>query len=257
MLSICAIFRNESRYIREWIEFHRLVGVERFYLYNNNSTDDWQSQVQGEDVEVIDWPFPNPSQSAAYQHCINRTKGTDQWVAFIDIDEFLWSPRFATVSEAITAITSGPVGAIGVNWMCFGAGNETEYRPIPTIERFTWRPHESAPVDLHIKSIVNMRDPNPRCGSTPHHFDTEWGTITEQGVNFGGPFSPGHHSDILRINHYSSKSRPEWEARCALGKPDRADINPDPNWFNQVQPMEVQDFKIWAYLPELKARLNA
>ena len=24
----------------EWIEFHRLVGVERFFLYDNGSTDD-------------------------------------------------------------------------------------------------------------------------------------------------------------------------------------------------------------------------
>ena len=38
-LSICAIYRNEGEYLREWIEFHRLVGVERCYLYDNLSTD--------------------------------------------------------------------------------------------------------------------------------------------------------------------------------------------------------------------------
>ena len=27
-LAIAAIFRNEAPYLREWIEFHRLVGVE-------------------------------------------------------------------------------------------------------------------------------------------------------------------------------------------------------------------------------------
>ena len=39
-LSIAAIYRNEAPYLREWIEFHKLVGVERFFLYNNESTDD-------------------------------------------------------------------------------------------------------------------------------------------------------------------------------------------------------------------------
>ena len=39
-LAVCAIYRNEAPYLREWIEFHRLVGVERFFLYNNESTDD-------------------------------------------------------------------------------------------------------------------------------------------------------------------------------------------------------------------------
>ena len=33
-LSICAIYRDEAPYLVEWIEFHRLVGVEHFYLYD-------------------------------------------------------------------------------------------------------------------------------------------------------------------------------------------------------------------------------
>jgi len=40
-LSICTIFKNEARYLREWIEFHRLVGVDHFYLYENRSEDDF------------------------------------------------------------------------------------------------------------------------------------------------------------------------------------------------------------------------
>jgi len=38
-LSICAIFKDEAPYLPEWIEFHRLVGVERFFLYDNGSGD--------------------------------------------------------------------------------------------------------------------------------------------------------------------------------------------------------------------------
>ena len=34
-LSICAIFKNEANYLKEWIEYHRMVGVEHFYLYNS------------------------------------------------------------------------------------------------------------------------------------------------------------------------------------------------------------------------------
>ena len=39
-LSVVAIMKNEGPYLREWIEYHKLVGVEKFYLYNNGSTDD-------------------------------------------------------------------------------------------------------------------------------------------------------------------------------------------------------------------------
>ena len=34
-VAICAIFKNEEPYIKEWIEFHKIVGVDHFYLYNN------------------------------------------------------------------------------------------------------------------------------------------------------------------------------------------------------------------------------
>jgi cellulose synthase/poly-beta-1,6-N-acetylglucosamine synthase-like glycosyltransferase len=49
-LVICAIFKNESRYIYEWLSYHHSIGVDAFYLYNNNSTDDT--------VEIIrSWPY--------------------------------------------------------------------------------------------------------------------------------------------------------------------------------------------------------
>ena len=40
-VSACAIFQNEAPYLKEWIEYHRLIGVEHFYLYNNGSTDNY------------------------------------------------------------------------------------------------------------------------------------------------------------------------------------------------------------------------
>src|SRR5580700_200790 len=104
-LAICAVFINETPYLREWIEFHRLVGVEKFYLYQNRSEDDWQSVLQPSIdeglVEVTDWPRRPPRQIQAYQHFINKHRGEPGWVAFLDCDEFLFSPSHSTVSEAI------------------------------------------------------------------------------------------------------------------------------------------------------------
>ena len=36
-LTACMTYSNHASYMREWIEFHRLVGVKRFYLYDNGS----------------------------------------------------------------------------------------------------------------------------------------------------------------------------------------------------------------------------
>ena len=38
-LTISAIMKNEGPYLKEWLEFHHMVGVEHFFLYDNNSDD--------------------------------------------------------------------------------------------------------------------------------------------------------------------------------------------------------------------------
>ena len=45
-LAICAIIRNEGKFIREWIEWHVMMGVSKFYLYDNDSDDDTASVLR-------------------------------------------------------------------------------------------------------------------------------------------------------------------------------------------------------------------
>ena len=59
-LSVTAIFRDEAPYLREWIEYHKLLGVEHFYLYNNLSQDKCNEvlapYVKNGEVDLIEWP---------------------------------------------------------------------------------------------------------------------------------------------------------------------------------------------------------
>jgi hypothetical protein len=47
-------------YLHEWIEFHRLVGVERFFLYNNGDREAQRELMEPyveEGIVVLhDWP---------------------------------------------------------------------------------------------------------------------------------------------------------------------------------------------------------
>lgn len=258
-LVISAIFRNESLYLREWLEFHLLVGVSKFYLYQNRSDDAWEPLLapyrDSGVVEVIDWPLASPCQFLAYENAIEKLAGQDIWCAFIDCDEFLFSPQFDTVPEAMRFFPK-KWGAVGVNWMCFGSSNWEEYAPGSVIERFTWRPKTKSDFNRHIKSIVRMNQ-DVWVGDTPHSFRTEKGTFSEAGEPISGPFSVCHRSDILRINHYSSKSRQEWLTRSKLGKPDRPNSMPiEAEWYEKRQAMDVDDRSIFKFLPALKERLK-
>lgn len=256
-LAICAIFRNEAPYLREWLEFHRIVGVERFYLYQNRSDDDWRSCLQPYldegVVEVTDWPMPSPCQQAAYQHFIDRHRGEPRWVAFLDCDEFLFSECYATIFEVLNQVPR-QWGAIAANWVCFGAAGRERHDPGLVIERFTERPADDFGPNVHIKSIVRL-DHAESVGANPHQFCVSGGTCDESGRQVQGPFTSRARHRLLRINHYVTKSREEYVRRISRGRADLP-AQRDPAEFDGYQGAEVNDETILRFLPALKLRLE-
>lgn len=257
-LAVCAIFRNEAPYLREWIAFHHLAGVDRFHLYQNRSEDDYESVLrpfidQGL-VRIIDWPTHPPSQLEAYQHFINENSGKPWWVAFLDCDEFLFSPSHEKIGEAIEAIARPDWGAIGVNWMCFGSSGQDAPASGLVTERFSLRPTDSFAPNRHIKSIVRM-DKVAGTGSNPHWFRTNGGTFSESGGELTGPHSPRPAHSFLRINHYHTKSRQEYMLRIARGNADGAPRR-SPSEFDLYQATDIDDRVIWRFLPALRERME-
>jgi hypothetical protein len=214
------------------MNFHARQGVEKFYLYDNSSTDDWKPEIS-RNSEVIPWPHEKPCQLSAYQDCIDRLKGEKMWVAFIDIDEFLFSPqyRYNGILQACEYLEEyfPDQKAFGINWLCYGSGGQEVSGSEPVTERFLFRTSKSNPCNLHIKSIIRM-DQEVKTGGDPHFFKVESGTRDIYGNLLDSPFTAEYRDDaILRLHHYCSKSKEEWTKRKALGTPDRAKIE-TPEW---------------------------
>src|SRR5688572_26300793 len=139
-LAICAVYRNEGPYLREWIEFHRHVGVERFFLYNNRSTDDHLDVLQPYiDAGIVVWEdFPEfPPQLKCFEECLATHRDDARWIAFIDIDEFLFSPTERPVSEILRDFEEHP--AVGVNCLAFGTSGHQTPPPGLVIENYRRR----------------------------------------------------------------------------------------------------------------------
>jgi len=115
-ISICSIFKNEAKYLKEWIEFHRLVGVDHFYLYNIESTDRYRdvlkNYIREGVVTLIHWPDLSKNQSdeiwalgmqiPAYENAVKYTAIKDtKWLVFVDIDEFLLPIDGNNLSEVV------------------------------------------------------------------------------------------------------------------------------------------------------------
>ena len=126
-VSICAIFRDEAPYLREWIEFHKIVGVDHFYLYNNFSADDYQEvlrpYIENGDVTLTEWPYLQ-GQMSAYRDCIERYREETQWIGFIDIDEFVVPKKMDTIYEFLKPFSRR--AAVLIYWKFFGSSGFLE-----------------------------------------------------------------------------------------------------------------------------------
>ena len=92
-LAVVAILKNEGHYLKEWLDYHLLAGVDHFYLYDNDSTDN-QAEVAKPYVEagLVDY-FPAPGKSMqhiVYTEAVKRFKFHCRYMAFIDGDEFVY-----------------------------------------------------------------------------------------------------------------------------------------------------------------------
>lgn len=244
-LAICAVVRNEEAYLEEWIKFHQAQGVKWFFLYENQSTDGtvalieklvratpkWEPSPTG--IEVVDTSNKyikivhrsidtNPCQFVAYNNCLEYIKILSARLhdpithcAFLDCDEFLHSPRGLKLPDVLRNYENA--SAINVHWVFYGSnGHRTKTEGLVT-DRFTKR---SAKVDKHTKAIVKVSDAI-EVGKNPHYFKVTGRTVDENGNILSPTFmglKEGGTADILRINHYHTKSYEEYIERKK--KPD-------------------------------------
>ena len=91
-LTVCMNFRNEAKYLEEWVEFHLSVGVDHFILYNNKSTDNFKEvlspYISKEQITLLGCN-DRRVKLFTYPNTINKFKNHSRWIAFIDCDEFL------------------------------------------------------------------------------------------------------------------------------------------------------------------------
>lgn len=158
-LSAVTVFKNEAPYLDEWLAFCVLEGIERVLLYDNGSTDNFRDVlrpwIEAGIVELLDWPlhWKSGAQTKAFLDALTRLRGRTKWAAFIDIDEFLFSPGGEPVSKVLKQY-EGHAGVI-VNWQCYGSSGHRTRPAGLTIENYTRRAKTDWPRNRRVKTIVD------------------------------------------------------------------------------------------------------
>ena len=97
--SVLAIVKDEPD-LEEWIAYHRLLGFDHFFLYDNDSKPPL-SQILGKYSSFITVKhFPGSKvQEAAYQDFLECQEKATEWLAVIDADEFLRLKKHSTIKD--------------------------------------------------------------------------------------------------------------------------------------------------------------
>lgn len=207
-IAICALIKDEHRYLKEWIEYYLKMGVTQFYLY-----EDYGSKPHGEITkdypEVCLSPLSNLGipenkegrQLEAFQKVIPLLKDKADWCAFFDVDEFMEIDDGVTFEQFLANFNNE--NGVYVCWEMYGADGHVKAIDANVVDTFTKKcpmPKKSLRGGF-VKSIVNLNK-NPRMHSNHH--------VTE-GVNTMGL----HTYQVLctkkaRLKHYFTKSWEEW-----------------------------------------------
>ena len=234
-LSLHTVFlaRENMAYLKEWIVYHALLGVEHVYLYDNSGSigrdgSDPTTNKSGinffeptkhltdadiaeilktiisevsVDVTLIPWQPRDSNGQIVYgynqsiRHCIELYGSQIEWMAFIDVDEFLFSPTNIDLKQELDE--RGREGSNGLiirqkkfldRFLSPSPFVTGIYECIEGIDTSSWAPKNIVRVaDLALDNLVDM-----------HTMPVRGGNVTLE-------------TEVLRFNHYNVNPKQlEW-----------------------------------------------
>lgn len=211
--AICAIIKNEHHYLEEWIEWHLGLGFSAIHLFEDKDSDSHEEICakydnvflrRYEDDEEVQRLLAEQGNSrrqhVLYDWFAVQYKGTYKFVAFIDLDEFVFFADDYNLTKLCQEFE--PYPCVILNWKMMGASGRLSKPVCGVIEAY---PIEGEFADKDClwayKSFVNL--------------DRYKGLIN---LHLANGFVNTHHGtkkydyfyDKAWLNHYFTKSWEDW-----------------------------------------------
>lgn len=263
--SLVAIARDEGSYIAEWLAFHLAVGFARILVFDHGSIDNTAATVERaarREPAISLHHVPDlvglAPQLAAYRTALPLI--STPWVAFFDIDEFLVPWRDGSVSAYLDRAPDD-VAAVHVNWRSFGSSGLTGPGYGLVTEAFERCAEPDWQYQMHYKTIartalvrsVNVHDVELSSGRRALSDFTD---VYSQTVGIADRIV----YDGIQLNHYQSKTRPEFNRRMQLPRaaaPHLDRMTDRDLRFAMLDRNEIEDHAVDCFLPDLRSQLDA
>lgn len=242
-VTLCAIARDESDYLLEWIAYNRLLGFDNIIVYNNDSKDNSDQILdalhEAGILSHIRWPtHPTISpQTSAYQDAVTRC--ATEWIAFFDLDEFLVLREDLNIHAFLDRFPDA--SAVAINWSIFGSSGHQCKEPGLVIDRFLQAAPPNFSTNRHCKTIArctSIAEPRVhRCIlSSGSYVDTLGRPIEIEREGF----TPSIQHGVAKLNHYVLKSKEEFQHKKMRGNANRGSDTP-----NRYSTREGQYFQMY------------
>lgn len=215
--AISTCIKDERLYLKEWLDWHFEKGFDHVYLYEDNGSEPHADIVSeyGDRVTLLPIDITKDEletrehrQMKTYLYTVHTYGHLYDWIAFIDVDEFIEFDDGYDLERLLTEHED--CDGVILSWLMYGANGHVKKPEGGVIESY---PEASPEIDyynaLHgemwmIKSIINMRR-NPTFRNIH---------MVNGGVNMNGEHEvPALIFKKAWIRHYFTKSWEEWVTR--------------------------------------------
>jgi tetratricopeptide (TPR) repeat protein len=217
-LTLCLICKDENDYLPEWLDYHILMGVDRFYVYDNGShislRETLADYIARGWVAVMDIPGKGV-QLYAYDHCLQTFGAHTRWMGFIDTDEFLVPKHTLDLKELLRNYED--YGGLAVSSLFFGSSGWKMRPAAGQLAAYTLRTHPTFEENLLVKSLV--RPDQVLLPVSPHDFIFKEDAlcVNEALLRVDGQRFP-NYTEKIQLNHYFCRSESEIERKMARGR---------------------------------------
>ena len=139
---ICSICKKENLYIREFVQYHFLLGVNKIIIYDNNDINGeeleklLENYIKKKFVDIIDVRGLSSIQIPIFNFCYQNNKKFYDWIAFLDIDEYIFIKNNVNFNNYIYNKRFEKCELIFLNWMIYNDNDLIKYENKSLSERF-------------------------------------------------------------------------------------------------------------------------
>ena len=107
-ICICTLGKEENKYIKEFANHYRALGVDKVFLYDNNDINGENFEeilseyIKDGFIEIFNWRGKIHPQLKIYEECYYKNKKKYDWFIFFDTDEFIHLNNYSSINDFLT-----------------------------------------------------------------------------------------------------------------------------------------------------------